>query len=222
MNGLNFVRLVLVAFLLSVVGVAAFAKEADDQRVIAKWVAENSHVSVGEAEASRIVKAAYKAAKSWGVDPLLLLAVMKPESNFRAGAKNRSSKASGLMQVIPKYHYDKIGKRQIMQVETNVDVGAAIIAEYLSLSKGKLQKAIARYSGGASKTYHGKIADAYRGMKAALVLDRFVDERPHRTDHIYQQPGAYTASLQNEEASSVASVRQEPEKFFAVLVASHP
>ncbi len=197
------------------------ANEQDDQRAVSAWIFANSHKDVTQAQASRIVKTAYKAAEEWKVDPLLLLAIMKPESNFQASARNKRSKASGLMQILPQWHRDKIGKRPIMQVETNVDVGAAIVAEYLSLSGGKLARALQRYSGGANKSYHAKIAAAYRDMKTALVLDRFSHERSHRTDHIFQQPGAYTASLAVPDPTT-ASVKRSSEDFFATLVASHP
>jgi hypothetical protein len=108
-----------------------------------------------------------------------------------------------------------------MNIETCVDVGAAIIAEYLSLSGGKLQKAIARYSGGANKSYHAKIAQAYREMKAALVLDRFETERPHRTDHIYAKPTAYAESLVADRPKLVY-IDNPHGKSEIVLVASHP
>lgn len=202
----------------------AFATEAKDQSVIINWVAKNSHKSVDVSQATSIVKAAYKAAAAWNIDPLLLLAVMKPESNFQKNARNKKSNASGLMQIIPYWHRDKIGKRQIMQVDTNVDVGAAIIAEYLSLSGGKLQKAITRYRGLKSTTYMSSIAVNYKAMKAALVEDRFLGERPHRTDHIFANPQAYALSLEQEQTHRAAYKPPEtnPDKFFAVLVASHP
>lgn len=199
----------------------AHASESADQRVITQWVANNSHASVDDKQASRIVRAAYKAASERGIDPLLLLAVMKPESNFQAKARNPRSNASCLMQIIPRWHRDKIGDRRIMNIETCVDVGAAIIAEYLSLSGGKLQKAIARYSGGAGKSYHAKIAQAYREMKAALVLDRFETERPHRTDHIYAKPTAYAESLVADRPKLVY-IDNPHGKSEIVLVASHP
>jgi soluble lytic murein transglycosylase-like protein len=199
----------------------AHASESADQRVITQWVANNSHASVDENQASRIVRAAYKAAAQWNVDPLLLLAVMKPESNFQAKARNPRSNASCLMQIIPRWHRDKIGRRQIMNVETCVDVGAAIIAEYLSLTNGKLQKAIYRYSGGAGKAYEKKIAQAYRDMKSALVLDRFVAEREHRSDHIFYRPEAYSASLIADRPKS-AYVKNPADRPEVVLVASHP
>lgn len=222
MNVLTFARCALIAVFLGLFGFTAAASETADQRIITKWVAENSHKSVDEAQASRIVKAAYKAAKSWDVDPLLLLAFMKPESNFRAKARNPRSNASCLMQVIPRWHREKIGNRQIMNVETCVDVGAAVIAEYLSLSNGKLQKAVVRYRGLNSKTYYNKIAQIYREMKTALVLDRFESERGHNTDHIFQQPGAYTASLIADRPKMAYVKNPDEQHNEVILVASHP
>ena len=224
MSRLHFMRCFIATLVLGFVSLVvpfAHATEAADQRVITRWVADNSHASVDENQASRIVRAAYKAAAQWNVDPLLLLAVMKPESNFQAKARNPRSNASCLMQIIPRWHRDKIGRRQIMNVETCVDVGAAIIAEYLSLTNGKLQKAIYRYSGGAGKAYEKKIAQAYRDMKSALVLDRFVAEREHRSDHIFYRPEAYSASLIADHPKS-AYVKNPADRPEVVLITSHP
>lgn len=62
----------------------------------------------------KYVSYAYEAGEKWKVDPLLLLAIMKPESNYRQSACNKSG-ASGLMQVIPKWHREDQGKEKHLQ-----------------------------------------------------------------------------------------------------------
>lgn len=221
MNKLRVLLTVALWCFLLLFAKTSMAYERDDQKIIIQWVLNNAHKSVTKTQATRIVKAAYQSAKAWKVDPLLLLAIMKPESNYKASARNTSTKASGLMQVIPRWHRSKIGSRQIMNVEVNIDVGAAIISDYLVSNGGKMSMTLARYSGGGNKAYYTKVSKAYQSMKTVLVLDRFENERAHTTDHILQQPGAYTTNFIADQPK-MAYVKNSDESEETFLLASHP
>ena len=99
---------------------------------------------------TRIVRAAYQEAATIGLPPLLLLALMEKESGLQPNALNRSG-AVGLMQVIPKYHADKL--KQVMHPdglrnpETNIRVGSRILAQFLELRNGNMDQALRAYSG---------------------------------------------------------------------------
>jgi soluble lytic murein transglycosylase-like protein len=100
----------------------------------------------------RIVKAAYLEGTRQGVPPLLILAMVEKESSLRAGVVNYYG-AVGLMQVVPRYHPEKLvdlkDPAELQVPEVNIRVGSRILAEYLRSSKGNLSAALARYSGGA-------------------------------------------------------------------------
>jgi len=67
------------------------------------------------------------------VDPLLILAVMAIESRYNPVAESVVG-AKGLMQVMPKYHLDKLaelgGEEALLEPEVNIQVGAQILREY--------------------------------------------------------------------------------------------
>lgn len=108
---------------------------------------------------TRIVQAAYAEGVRVGVSPLTLLAIMEKESGFRPNVVNPSG-AVGLMQVMPQYHMDKLSRTdvrgQLRDPETNIRVGALILAEYLDKKNGDLRLALAKYSGN-SQNYANRV-----------------------------------------------------------------
>lgn len=90
----------------------------------------------------------------------LLLAVMAVESSYRPSITNDHG-ASGLMQVIPKYHREKIGGRSIHDIRVNVEVGAKILREYYELLGRRADAAILAYNAGPAAYKNGKSVPHY-------------------------------------------------------------
>lgn len=102
--------------------------------------------------ARRIVNAAFAHARAHRLSPTLILAIVAQESGFRPSAQSRQG-AQGLMQVIARHHPEKLqGMRRdaLLKPETNIQVGARVLAEYLERSNGRLDRALVKYSGNAS------------------------------------------------------------------------
>ena len=97
----------------------------------------------------RIVDAAHRAAREVGLDPLLVLAVISIESRFNPIAESVMG-AKGLMQIIPKYHQEKLiaagGEDAVFDPESNVLVGARILQEYVHRT-GTLEAGLQFYNG---------------------------------------------------------------------------
>lgn len=95
------------------------------------------------------VDAAHDAAEASDLDPLLVLAVMGVESSFNPAARS-SFGATGLMQVVPRFHRDRLaehgGDAALLDPRVNVQVGAEILKEYLRRS-GSLSAGLQRYAG---------------------------------------------------------------------------
>ena len=102
-----------------------------EQRAVAEFIAKRYRVS--EAAVAGYVAAAYRAGQEHSLDPLLLLAVMAVESRYNPVAESLVG-AKGLMQVIPKYHLEKLtdhgGESALLEPEVNIQVGAQILHEY--------------------------------------------------------------------------------------------
>lgn len=99
-----------------------------------------------------IVVASYKWASEFNLDPKLLLAIAKVESNFYPHAIS-SSGAYGLMQVIPLWHKDKIlkarkelGNPEIFSINTNMYLGALILRDCTKRNR-TIMKTLQCYSG---------------------------------------------------------------------------
>lgn len=118
-----------------------------EQRAVAEFIAKRYRVA-GDAVAG-FVAAAYRAGAQHSVDPLLILAVMAIESRYNPVAESDMG-AKGLMQVIPKFHLEKLmdhgGEQALLDPEVNITVGAQILREYYRRF-GDLETSLQMYAG---------------------------------------------------------------------------
>ena len=122
----------------------------DDRRyaVVADYMARKYLVS--RQVVHDLVKTAHVVGLQYGVDPMLLVAVIAVESSFNPIAESVAG-AKGLMQIIPQYHQEKFaefgGEQAVFEPRANIAVGAKIIREYLLASSGNLFTALQTYAG---------------------------------------------------------------------------
>lgn len=116
-------------------------------RALAEFLAKRYRVS--QEVTFDLVTFAHAAGHQLGLDPLLIIAVIAVESRFNPIAESVSG-AKGLMQVIPKYHTEKLkehgGEHLVFDPETNILVGSQILKEYLGRT-GSLNTALQMYAG---------------------------------------------------------------------------
>jgi len=102
-----------------------------EQRAVTEYIAKRYRVS--DQAVAGYVSLAYQAGAQHSVDPLLILAVMAIESRYNPVAES-SMGARGLMQVIPRYHLEKLldhgGEPALLEPAVNITVGAQILREY--------------------------------------------------------------------------------------------
>jgi soluble lytic murein transglycosylase-like protein len=102
-----------------------------EQQALAGFIAKRWRIA--EEAASSFVSIAYKAGRMHSVDPVLILAVMAIESRYNPVAESNMG-AMGLMQVIPRWHPEKLsdhgGEEALLEPEVNIHVGAQILREY--------------------------------------------------------------------------------------------
>ena len=131
-----------------------------EQRAVAEFIARRYRVA--EAASSAFVSTAYRVGRELSVDPLLILAVMAVESRYNPVAES-SMGAKGLMQVIPRYHPEKLlehgGEHALLDPDVNIHVGAQILREYMRRF-GETQAALQKYAGAFDEPtaqYSGKV-----------------------------------------------------------------
>ena len=134
-----------------ILGAPAATAHEREQRAVTEFIARRYRVS--EAAAAGFVATAYQAGREFSLDPMLILAVMAIESRYNPVAES-SMGARGLMQVIPKYHPEKLadhgGELALLDPEVNILVGTRILREYLR-RVGELEGALQMYAGAADE-----------------------------------------------------------------------
>lgn len=177
----------------------AFAQTAEPTKNAAvHFILKETKNKVKLRDAVRIVNAAFKEAAKHSFDPLLVLAIIKPESMYNASARSREG-ARGLMQVIPRWHRDKIKGRNIQTIETNIEVGSQVFADCLESQKGYIKKAFKCYSSNA-RGYTAKIQSAYQQLQKAEIQYRFENDMPIDMPIRFEQSTKFPISLNAEQA----------------------
>jgi soluble lytic murein transglycosylase-like protein len=125
------------------------AAPASDPRraALVNYLSDRYHVAPERARV--FVDEAHAAAEAFGVDPLLVLAVMAVESSFDPAARSGAG-ATGLMQVVPRFHRDKLaahgGEAALLDPRVNALIGTWILKDSLRLA-GNLRAGLQRYAG---------------------------------------------------------------------------
>lgn len=117
---------------------------------VADYLARKYKVSSAGVEP--LVSAADAAGRRVGLDPWLIVAVMAVESSFNPIAESPMG-AQGLMQVIPRFHQEKIVEHgesaSLLDPATNIMVGAQALKEYVART-GSIEAALQVYNGAAN------------------------------------------------------------------------
>jgi len=143
-----------------------------EQRAVAESIAKRYRIA--DAAATHFVSIAYRAAEQHRLDALLVLAVMAIESRYNPVAESVMG-AKGLMQVIPKYHQEKLfehgGDHALLEPEVNIVVGAQILREYYRRF-GDIETALQMYAGALDEPT-AQYANKVLAEKARLDVLRF-------------------------------------------------
>jgi hypothetical protein len=140
-------------------------------RVLASYLSRRYRIAPDATE--QLVSVAYDVGQQIDLDPLLILAVVAIESRFNPIAESGMG-AKGLMQVIPKYHQDKLiehgGEEAVLDPMTNIFLGARILKEYIR-RMGSLEAGLQFYNGALSdptSQYAQKVIAEQERLKQAV------------------------------------------------------
>lgn len=123
--------------------------------------------------------------KEYQLPKKLILSIIFHESSYDLFARSKAG-AIGLMQVIPKYHEDKIEKmgvtdnRKLYHIDNNVNLGCMVWRTYYDASKGDLDDTFHRYlSKNASEEQKNEYKNKILETWARLEFIEFKYENGH-------------------------------------------
>ncbi len=124
-----------------------------------------------------IFATAQTAGDEWHIDPLLIIAVIGIESNFNPFCQSGFG-AQGLMQVVPRFHMDKLPEAAeadaFLDPVTNVRIGTRVLYEFIRMNDGDLEDGLQQFGGAAKdpeRRYSSKVlAEKQRLEQAAQRL----------------------------------------------------
>ena len=118
-----------------------------------------------------IFQAAQAVGTELKLDPLLIIAVIGVESGFNPFSESVVG-AQGLMQVVPRFHQDKLGDSpvSILDPVTNVQVGARVLKESIR-RQGGIEEGLQQFAGAAgdaSRRYALRVLAERQRIEAAV------------------------------------------------------
>jgi soluble lytic murein transglycosylase-like protein len=146
--------------------------DAERHLALAEFLAKRYKVS--QDVTLEFVKIAHAEAQLYRLDPLLVMAVIAVESRYNPIAESEVG-AKGLMQIIPKFHADKLaefgGEKAVFDPESNIRVGTRILREYLTRT-GNLGIALQMYAGALgdeNDTYTNKVLSEKQRLQRVVA-----------------------------------------------------
>jgi soluble lytic murein transglycosylase-like protein len=118
-------------------------------------------------DAQSLLNASRMVADSLQLNYLIILSIIRVESNFSKKARNGSS--VGLMQVHLRYHKNKFAKGDPFNPYSNIFVGGSILKDCMNKVKNNSIKAYRCYNGGGNSKYSSEVLKAYNEIKQLQI-----------------------------------------------------
>ena len=147
---------------------SSFPSKEAEKIWVKKYESSIKRFSPDSEERELLLKTIHYEAIRAGLEPELILGLIRVESGFNKYAVS-SVKARGFMQVMP-FWVDLIGDKthNLFHMRTNLRYGCTILRHYLDIERGNMFRALGRYNGSlgraeypnavmaASKTFKNK------------------------------------------------------------------
>jgi soluble lytic murein transglycosylase len=132
-------------------------------------------------------------AKIYGLDPYLVLAVIREESRFNPKAVSRS-RARGLMQIMPRtgrgiaedLDIKRYRTTRLYEPKLNVEMGIYYLSCLVRNFGSNAYLALAGYNGGPNKIKK-YVKNWYNGDLGSVDIDEFIESIPTRETRLYVQ-----------------------------------
>lgn len=137
----------------------------DNSRERIALILQTEAVRLNEETRHQITETVLHLSQEYRIDPMLILAVMKVESEFDLKARSRAG-AIGLMQVMPIAARETAKDLEVTSLhspQSNIRIGVHYLAGLMKRFKGDLIKALMAYNRGPTQ-----VARAYKNRRAPL------------------------------------------------------
>lgn len=148
-----------------------------ERATVIEWVKAETPVNAkGRPPIPAMVDFVYETSGQKGLDPLMVLSVMRVESSYQSHVESHGSR--GLMQVFERVHrptvqrYTRQYKASVYDYRVNIQTGTDILQAATEASNGSPRAALSRYNGSIKdKTYAyaKKVLAVYNVMKQAIA-----------------------------------------------------
>jgi len=146
-----------------------FTNSTEEQTHVYQWIKNNSRTDLSSQELKSTIAHIFAVSYSKDIDPYLVLGMITQESRYRKTARS-SYGAKGLMQVVPRWHRDKLKNRNPYNPKVSVEVGIKVLKDCIDKSRNK-RSALSCYSGGA-KSYHLKVTKYQSEIKRFVSIEK--------------------------------------------------
>ena len=128
-------------------------------------IMEKSNPKLTEKEKLQYIKYIFKWSTEYKLSPLFVASIIHRETNFKASSVSKSN-ARGPMQVLAKWHPEKLKKIKIKETDLHsinhgIHVGCWIIKEYLERSNYDYRSALSKYVGAVNNSADSYIKDIF-------------------------------------------------------------
>ena len=148
---------------------------------VSRWIVSSYPKNISLDKARQVSKHLIKASSEMSLELDFLVGLISIESGFKTTAVSREG-AEGLMQVMAKWHRDKLKGRSLRDPRVSIEVGTIVLKDCLDDHNQNKRKALACYSGGSSKTvkpYYTKVMSKvkdFRDYSKKINSDRIYAE----------------------------------------------
>ncbi len=188
------------------------------RQALAVWVEKNSPAQTNMVKARQYVASAIEWAHKRGLDPMLVLAIMRHESRFDPNARSGYG-AQGLMQVVPRWHRDKLKGRSLYNPEVAIEVGTWVLQDCWKKFNGHTFKALGCYLGGHPSRYFKDIQATHIALSRSVQQEWFLAEEPFRDlPRVSQASVNYPPELPKRKPPTILAVSSPAEDRMATLI----
>jgi hypothetical protein len=128
-------------------------------------------------ELNQIILSVREAEERWGIDPILIIAVIESESSYNQKAEGKH-KEIGLMQIMPlwRLHFGYT-EHELREPRKNILAGAFILQDCLVKAKGNINAALSLYNSGSQNSRLG-LEYASKVLRIYYEVNQKIYKRP--------------------------------------------